>query len=437
MDFMKQKYKLSHYNVFHTINDSKYMWNTYSDALLELDKNAQEYIKSFSGIHDNSNEFIMLKDNGFIIYEEINEIGRVCVQEKQNMFNPNPTKVSFMIVLGMGCNYNCGYCFEKGSDSTENMTPEIALKVSEYICAEIKSKTSVKELHITWFGGEPLLYTDIIKIISQKLIEYSLQNNIKYLPNIVTNGRYLDSNVLTLLQELCIDSAQITLDGTCDVYCKSKGAKPEDFDHVINNIRRACEKMKIHIRLNIPNNDVNEAIKITDYILNDCGLLDKVYIYFAYLCDYSLTSDDSQKMFSAFLSDYFLFIEYIIRNYGLSRAKLYTSIPRRLNTACGIIRVSNACIGSQGELYKCHHDLGNSSRVIGDIWRGRFYEELELSYYAVADDSVRMNCLQCNYLPVCMSGCANNRISECLRSSCKDKKLLLFRQKLLEGGVFT
>jgi len=435
MDKTQEKYKLSHYNVVHQDGDFQYMWNTYSDALLQLDKSAQQYIQQFSSLDDKSDMFKILKNNGFIVHEQLNEFGRLCVQEKQSMFNGNPDKLFFTIVPGMGCNYSCDYCFEANSDLTGVMTPEIAIDVAEYICKELRNKQDVKELIISWFGGEPLLYISIIEIISRKLMDYSQQNGIIYSPSIITNGRYLDTKNLTLLQELCIKNAQITLDGTKDIYCKSKGANTEDFDSVINNIRNACDKIKISLRLNIPNNNANEAIAITDFILKDCNLLNKVHIYFAYLCDYSLVSNDSQRAFNSFVNSFNLYIEYILKNYGKSLAKSTVSIPRRINTFCGVIRVSNACIGSRGELYKCHHDLGNNSMVIGNVWKGRFYNETELSYYMVADNPVRRKCSQCAYLPVCMGGCANNRICGCERSNCDDKKRYQLKIKLLEGGV--
>ena len=72
------KYKLSRYNVFHKEGDAEYVWNTYSNALLKLDERGRNYIKTFSGYSDESEEFVTLRNNGFVVYNELNEIGRVC-----------------------------------------------------------------------------------------------------------------------------------------------------------------------------------------------------------------------------------------------------------------------------------------------------------------------------------------------------------------------
>jgi len=221
-----------------------------------------------------------------------------------------------------------------------------------------------------------------------------------------------------------------------DVYCKSKGASPEEFDIVIENIRHACEVIKTRIRLNVPNNDPKEAIAIADYLLKERGLLDKINIYFAYICDYSLFSGESPQKFNAFIQSHDLFMKHIIEQYGMARAKTYVSVPQRTYTACGVIRYSNVGIGPRGELYKCHHDLGRESMVIGDIWNGRLNIEPELTYYVAADDPARSKCKQCGFLPVCMGGCANNRVSGSVRFSCEEFKQFRFKLKLLEGGVY-
>jgi uncharacterized protein len=251
----------------------------------------------------------------------------------------------------------------------------------------------------------------------------------------MTNGRYLDSKTLDTLLKLKADRCQITIDGMCDIYCKSKGATPADFDNVIKNIAEACEKIKISIRFNIPNNDADEAAKITDYLFNELGLLGKVSIYFACVSDYSLDTDESQRLSNAYIDNYWRFVKHMVETYGLTKAKQCITMPKRIITSCGIIRMSNICIAPQGELYKCHHDLGDSSRIVGDIWTGRQYNELELSYYATSDDVAKSECSGCNYLPVCLGGCANNRITNCHRMSCVSKKQFMLKQKLFQGGI--
>jgi len=429
----KEKYKLSRYNIYHKDGDVQYLWNTYSDALLKLDAAAQEYVRTFSGVDDKSMEFDLLKSNGFIVYEQLDEYGRVCLEEKQAVFTKEPTSILFAIAPGMGCNYSCSYCFEGSSDLTGVMTAEVANDVVEYICQQLHRNSNVKELHIRWFGGEPLLFFDIVETISRKVIAYTQQNSIKYSASIFTNGRYLDSKAVALLRELCIGRTQITVDGMSETYCNSKGASCEDFHVVIDNIRCAAEKIRICIRINIPGNDATEAIKITDYLLSQCNLKGKVKIYFAYVCDYSLHLTAAHEEFRNYVHNFFTWVDHVVEHYGITEAK--SILPKRLISSCTLIKTSNACIGPRGELCKCEHCFGNDAMTIGNIWMGRFFNDAELMYCSTVGDHTNKACSLCDYLPVCMGGCANDRLKGVVKFDCESNKLFMFKLKLLEGGV--
>ena len=432
---IEEKYKLSKYNVFYQNGNVQYIWNTYSDALLELSQSGQEYICSFSGTDDESDDFELLKTNGFIIYEQIDEFGRACLLEKQTLFTNNPSNLTFVIAPGMKCNYRCNYCFQKTADKMGIMTPEIAEKVAEYICCQLERNPNIKRLRITWFGGEPLLYVNIIGIISRKLIEYTQKNKIKYIATIITNGRFLDAKNLSLLKEYCVEAAQITVDGHRDSYCKSKGASLKDFYSVINNIYNAADTIKISVRLNIPDNNADEAILTTDYLLNQCNLLGKVIVYFACVRDYSSTADVSQQSYIKYVQNYFKWLNHMIENYDMTEIKTAICNRKSRTISCGLITPHNICIGPRGEFYKCEHNFGDNSMIIGNVWQGRFYNGVETCYYTTIDHPSKYRCSQCEYLPVCMGECTNDWLSGFIKIDCNAYKQLFLKLKLLEGGV--
>ena len=433
MNYLNEKYKLSRYNAFYQSDEATFIWNTYSDALLKLNNIALKYIHSFSGNDDKSVEFNLLKSNGFIIHEQIDEFGRICSHEKQTTYNLNASEISFVITPTMSCNYRCKYCFQTTSDKSKVMTPEIAIDVVKYICQQLENNKNAKELRISWFGGEPLLNLDVIEIISHKLKKYTKQNDINYSALVTTNGRFLDAKTLTLLKEFHVEKVQITVDGTCDLYCNSKGALPEDFDCVVNNISYAAEKMKLAIRLNIPNNDVEEAIVITNYLFNHRSIFNNALVYFAYVCDYSLKPNDARKAFIDYTENYFKWLKYVINQYGKNKANI--PIPKRKSTSCKLIDISNSCIGTYGDLYKCEHNFGDDSMVIGDIWHGHFFNDAENSFYSAFNTTLKEKCSCCEYLPVCMGGCPHDLVRNFVRVDCKASQRMRFKLKLIEGGI--
>ena len=60
---------------------------------------------------------------------------------------------------------------------------------------------------------------------------------------------------------------QITIDGTMSKYCAVKGATPDDFHAVIENIKLAANSFKISIRINADQNDFDDAFSLTTFLL--------------------------------------------------------------------------------------------------------------------------------------------------------------------------
>ena len=67
----------------------------------------------------------------------------------------------------MACNFRCPYCYEKGKEYA-TMTPETIAQMKKYIQ---NLKNSYKRIHITWYGGEPLMAFDIIKELMEEVYQ--------------------------------------------------------------------------------------------------------------------------------------------------------------------------------------------------------------------------------------------------------------------------
>lgn len=92
------------------------------------------------------------------------------------------------------------------------MTPEVQDDVVAF-AARMLDAANAKELTITWFGGEPLMATDVIEALSPRLIEVAEERGCKYEAWIFTNGHLLSQSVVDLLLRCRVTYVHIPLDG--------------------------------------------------------------------------------------------------------------------------------------------------------------------------------------------------------------------------------
>ena len=123
------------------------------------------------------------------------------------------------------CNLKCRHCGSdcKADDRRNDMPLEDFIPVLD----EIKQQTDLPVLVITT-GGEPLLRKDILecgKDIKERGFYWGM----------VSNGTYLNAEVLKRLLEIGLDSLSISLDGLCDEHNWMRQSS-SSFDDAINAI---------------------------------------------------------------------------------------------------------------------------------------------------------------------------------------------------------
>ena len=407
-------YKLSFYNVTFTFEGKKYLWNTLSGACILLDQEGYKYLNDFDGKSDNTNYFEILLNNGCIIDLETNEFEKIVSEECDILNNDNPERLGFTIAPGLGCNYNCVYCFENGNLNNKYMSENIVEKTITYILSRIEKNNNLKYLSITWFGGEPLLYMNIIEHISSAVIENCNRKGILYKAGIITNGRFLTRENAEILKKNQIKQAQVSIDGPSDMYCKLKKAKLEDYLNVIQNVKSATDFLRVAIRINIDEfTDVVNMYKVIETIL-DTDIKKNISFYPGFVRNYSRENVLEQRAHSVHIGHEKLLYKYLEENYDV---KFYNSpYPKRRKVSCLQVCRANVCIGPEGELYRCEHYFGDLSKVIGDVDRGLYNNETDNRYYNIEHKQI---CRECKYFPLCMGGCLDDRVSGHFSIDCK------------------
>lgn len=397
-------YKVSQYTQIRQFDTKIIIFNTYSGAIAKIDEKMKEVLTSskldLSLLSRKAVE--VLEENKFIVPYQLDEYQKIIDQEKSSLFGDDGF-LTFVIAPTLNCNFSCSYCFEP-RNLRKSMSSETISDVISYLKSQLTSTT--KRIKITWFGGEPLLAIETIEKISQELIAYCDQNNIKYFSRIITNGYFLTGSVSEKLHNQCrVQSAQVTLDGCEKTHEKAKGALPGTYKKIIKNINEASNYMGISIRLNVVKTDYAGLKDIVDELMNHFKDHLNIRLYLAEVCDDWNLSNDDIVCKSPYWRQRRIFDDYVNKFYPhrlTNRVQLAGN-----NLKCGLIKKRNAVIGPDGELYRCEHMLGRADEIIGLCKEGLYHNQADRKFDSFEHPN---KCMKCIIFPICMTECPNDII---------------------------
>ena len=221
--------KNSIFNISQPIENGILLYNTFTTSLVELSEKLYKSIFvegdfSFAEIPD-------LYEMGFLVDDAHDEI-LAMENIRHDVVKHSSEKIANIIIAPtLECNAHCFYCFENGFRKGM-MTIETADALVEFL----KQRWNGEKLGITWFGGEPLLASDIIDYISNKLKE----NNIIYGCKITTNGSLFNKDMAQKSIDLWhVEKVQITIDAIGEEYNRIKNYDKQyenAFSIVMNNL---------------------------------------------------------------------------------------------------------------------------------------------------------------------------------------------------------
>ncbi len=131
------------------------------------------------------------------------------------------------------CNFRCKYCYEDFAKG--RMTQTVVESVKRFL---VKRMAGRKRLYLNWFGGEPLIASDIVLDISRYAKALCESSDIALTGSVTTNGWNLGPALMSELVSAGLLFYQITLDGDREshnsmrVRADGKGT----FDEIWNNL---------------------------------------------------------------------------------------------------------------------------------------------------------------------------------------------------------
>jgi uncharacterized protein len=399
--------------LFHSEQFGHYLYNALSNTLMELDKDYYDILESFRN-HECfpgecvDNDFIALLCENKIMLEDAEEdLLLLSRQYFRHALSFDSSRLVLTICPTLRCNFRCPYSFEHSQSDTAVMTSDTVDRILNFI----KSYKNIRYLSLAWYGGEPLLAFDVIRDITEKIKSLDIEFEGA---GIITNGYLLDPQKIAQLNDLKINSIQITLDGPEEVHDTRRvlaGGGPT-YRSIINNVDALMNsnyKGVCTIRVNIDKHNFNRYIELRSAILEQFKEK-KLSVYAGHINIATGNSYDHTCTMDMHEWKDFTFEAHRISGQGIGG--FYPS--GNLDSLCIATTYLGFVIGPQGELYKCWEDVGNPGMSIGSIFLDKAVTNPELqALYSIGIDAYSdVNCRECAVLPICGGGCANKRLKK-------------------------
>lgn len=217
--------------------DQIVFYNSRTGALAVVHEDQYKQYKGFQekGKEIEDAEFLKnLLKCGYLLPAEVDEKFLIKTNMMQGRYNKN--LLSLTIAPTMACNFRCIYCFEKGHYGNSLMDGETQIALMNFIKSHLDG---VKNINVTWFGGEPLLGMSVIESLSEQIIALCEEKELQYQAGIITNGYLLTPENAEKLKKYNVRYAQVTVDGPKEIHNERRPTVNGQgtYDVIMNNLK--------------------------------------------------------------------------------------------------------------------------------------------------------------------------------------------------------
>lgn len=331
-----------------------------------------------------------LTNNGFIIEDNINELDVLETVYRKNI---KEKKYSLTIMTTYACNFSCWYCVQN------HKAISIKRDVEQKIIRHIKSyviDNNIEKLHLSWFGGEPLLNFQAIRNISILAKDFCISKGVDFSNSITTNGALLNKHMIQEMKSLNFINYQITIDGSKENHNHTRfnNSINDSFNLLLNNIvdiatiiPQALITLRInYTRTNLSESLVNDIDKILHHVKNNILILFRKV--------WQEPEDEQMTIIVSKLIYQFQKLGYLFDldfdNFDL--------------LSCYVEKEHYLSVFPDGTVDRCNNkDISKSRGYISDngtiIWNDPPKESLISAF------SNNSECRECKFLPLCMGPC--------------------------------
>lgn len=332
-------------------------------------------------------------DGGFVVEDDVDERGLAAAVYETYRHSKT---YHLMIFPTYDCNLRCWYCTQHHSETYLNVDgiERVKRHITSYL---IENK--LEGLHISWFGGEPLMAFDAITEIGKFAQQFCKNHGLTFKQTITTNGTLLSRDKILSMLKTDFRFMQVTIDGdrtSHNAVKKCSGAS--SYDSILNNLCLAVRLLpdcEFVLRFNYTGTNIASNLFVKDMnALIPKRLRAKIDISLKKV--WQVNELDIDKSQLEHLRETLIDSGYLLRDNDLS-------------APCYVDAIHFNTIFPDTSVDKCDNRDPEASRgrlmEDGHIeWRGTIPFIKNTAYSESSSD-----CIRCKFLPVCNGPCPDTR----------------------------
>ncbi|MDO4594993.1 MAG: radical SAM protein [Tissierellia bacterium] len=372
-------------------NKSVYYFNLFNGLMINInDKNI------------NKKEYKYLEENNFL--KKDNEVFFYSLK-KQNT-------LGITIEITRLCNLQCDYCYNNNNSIKANIT-KIKSKISDLF---LNFKNRINRVYVTYTGGEPLMDFESVLEIHNYINHECNKRNLYLDENILTNGIFLNEEILIILKNNNINNMQVSLGSY--IIKQDKLMNEYSLDSILSGIKNAQKFLNITVRINF---DLKFSMQDIRWLIELVKRYDIKHIYFA------MVEDNGRSPYFIKEDEYIDFFNKIWNIMYSKNMRFYEKLPP-VHSLCMAKSKYSIYLTSEGEIRKCM--CTNNTKNIN-----KTSKVFDIDKYIKYRKNI---CINCSYELLCLGGCLflEKNDSTVCKKSLFEKLIPLYikyKFKIMEG----
>ena len=302
------------------------------------------------------------------------------------------------------CNLRCPYCYELGHNSIKGkMSSEVVAAILRFVDARYQENAFTR-MAVQWYGGDPSLALDVVEDLSNRLISWCDEHEVRYDAMMLTNCNVIDEPAVEMLVRARVREVFMTIDGFEETH-NARRVSAVGINSYAKNIEAAKLFVKHGIKatanMNVDKVNWPQFHDLRDKLRDEVG----IDLQAARLCDYGHffgTRDFKKPAFDLFEHDEYSRLvhdEFALGGYDAEKIKdVLSPVPR----FCNGQRHNYYIIDTLGDVYMCDGHIGEQDHVVFNVKEEPNPEQLRMVSHNPYESA---QCSACHLLPICQGNC--------------------------------